>query len=115
MDAKSNKPTTYKLGGITGKGFMPGQSGNPNGHRKGVVNLAAHIRRHTRDGRDLVEFLVGIVNDDGQKADDRIKAIGILLDRGWGRPDASITLSSDGKPLLVVGNANGSTPTAPYP
>ncbi len=33
-DVGSNKPATYKLGGITGRGFMPGQSGNPNGRAK---------------------------------------------------------------------------------
>jgi hypothetical protein len=30
-------------GGSTGKGFRPGQSGNPSGKRKGSVSLAARI------------------------------------------------------------------------
>lgn len=30
----NSAPTTKLLGGITGKGFMPGQSGNPNGRPK---------------------------------------------------------------------------------
>lgn len=33
------------LGGITGKGFMPGVSGNPSGRPKGSVNLWARVRR----------------------------------------------------------------------
>ena len=32
-------------GGVTGKGFMPGQSGNPSGKRKGSVSLAATLAR----------------------------------------------------------------------
>ena len=31
MDNVENNEKTTKLGGITGKGFMPGQSGNPGG------------------------------------------------------------------------------------
>ena len=30
-NVENNEKTTKKLGGITGKGFMPGQSGNPGG------------------------------------------------------------------------------------
>ena len=34
-DVAHNEPATTKLlGGITGKGFMPGQSGNPTGRKK---------------------------------------------------------------------------------
>lgn len=32
---ENNKKTTKKLGGCTGKGFMPGKSGNPGGRPKG--------------------------------------------------------------------------------
>lgn len=33
QDVASNDAPTKKLGGITGKGFMPGQSGNPRGDK----------------------------------------------------------------------------------
>ena len=32
-------------GGITGKGFMPGVSGNPGGKKKGTVGIPAMLRR----------------------------------------------------------------------
>jgi hypothetical protein len=35
-----------RLGGITGKGFKPGQSGNPAGKRKGTVSLASALARN---------------------------------------------------------------------
>lgn len=34
-----------KPGGVTGKGFMPGKSGNPSGRRKGSVSLLAAMKR----------------------------------------------------------------------
>lgn len=41
---RQNNPPK-KLGGATGKGFMPGQCGNPKGHPKGQPNLRARINR----------------------------------------------------------------------
>jgi len=32
-------------GGVTGRGFLPGQSGNPSGRRRGSVNLATALAR----------------------------------------------------------------------
>ncbi|HNQ88087.1 MAG TPA: DUF5681 domain-containing protein [Verrucomicrobiota bacterium] len=37
---KSKRP-----GGVTGRGFMPGCSGNPSGRRKGVASVQAALRR----------------------------------------------------------------------
>ncbi len=34
-----------QLGGVTGKGFMPGQSGNPGGRPKGSVKISAGYER----------------------------------------------------------------------
>ncbi len=36
-NVENNEPSTKKLGGITGKGFKPGQSGNPGGRPKGTL------------------------------------------------------------------------------
>jgi len=46
----ANNTETTKLGGITGKGFMPGQSGNPSGRPKDT--LKAFIARELREMSD---------------------------------------------------------------
>lgn len=56
--ATATEPPTEKLpGGVTGKGWRPGQSGNPSGKAKG---MAAYAREVTRNGKDLVDFMVRV-------------------------------------------------------
>ena len=48
MDTEEKQPENNggKMeGGITGKGFRKGQSGNPAGHKKGVPNLVSRYRK----------------------------------------------------------------------
>lgn len=98
------------LGGITGKGFMPGQSGNPAGPAKGLVAVAKAL---THDGEDLSRFMWRVYKGmklgekeitklypkpDGTKAevvvkvkvyptvDQRMEAAIWLAERGWGKP-----------------------------
>ncbi len=81
-----------QLGGVTGKGFVPGVSGNPGGRPQG---LAAQIRKATHDGRTIREFMVAVAQ--GEKIDgrkprlaDRMDANKWLADRGWGKPVQSM-------------------------
>lgn len=51
MENVANNETNNKmLGGITGKGFMPGQSGNPSGRPKGTMK--DYLRRKFMDMPD---------------------------------------------------------------
>jgi hypothetical protein len=94
-----------RLGGITGKGFLPGTSGNPSGRSKGYRELLTLVREATHDGRTLVDFLVQVAEGKpvmGRKPTlaDRMRAIEILLDRGWGK--AIQRIDADQSPVTVI-------------
>jgi hypothetical protein len=64
-------------GGITGKGFLPGKSGNPGGRKRGAVNLTAQLKSRLtqEDAVAIVARLIGLA-----KAGD-LAAVKLLLDR----------------------------------
>lgn len=79
---------TKAPGGVTGKGFLPGRSGNPGGRPKG---LAEQVRRATHDGKMILDFMIAVARGakiDGRKPRlaDRMDANKWLADRGWGKP-----------------------------
>jgi hypothetical protein len=66
-------------GGITGKGFMAGRSGNPGGRPKGLAKATRELVGE--DGMPLVRFWLGIVGDEGARTADRLEASRLLADR----------------------------------
>jgi hypothetical protein len=81
--------------------WKPGQSGNPSGRPKGTRDLAGYVLETTDIGKELVDSLVSIARgvmpnvldqegssprkDEQVRPADQLKAIEILLDRGFGR------------------------------
>jgi len=64
-------------GGVTGKGFRPGRSGNPSGKRKGTVSLAAALVRNltAEDADAIAQRLISLA-----KGGD-VPALKLLFDR----------------------------------
>ena len=88
-------PNGKQLGGVTGKGFMPGKSGNPAGRTPLAVTLAQHFRDI---GSEIVDAATGWTRIDVairrlfmDAADGKSQATELILDRGWGK----ITLPID--------------------
>jgi len=80
-----------RLGGATGRGFMPGRSGNPAGRKKGIEALA---RQHTEAA---IKALVAALS----RPKEAVPAAIALLDRGWGKPVQAIT-APDGASSLML-------------
>lgn len=102
MVESNNGETTKLPGGITGKGFMPGQSGNPNGRPLG---LAALVRERTKDGQVPIDFLLDVLNGTVKrtKITHRIAAAEALLDRGYGKASQKLEHTGDeGGPIQWI-------------
>jgi hypothetical protein len=73
--------------------WQPGQSGNPAGRPKRGESLAEIVRRSV-DPHELVDTLLSIARSVGAKSSDRIAAVGLIMDRGWGKPLAQVEVTA---------------------
>jgi hypothetical protein len=72
MSTVENLPATTRPGGITGAGFLPGQSGNPGGRPKG---LARKVRAEVGDNGELiVAFMLRVLRDETERTPHRLEA-----------------------------------------
>lgn len=89
MAVENNAETGRRLGGVTGKGFVPGQSGNPGGRPRALARM---VREAVGEGADLIEFMAAVLKGDAKRLGvrvvslrDRIHAAEWLTDRGYGK------------------------------
>jgi len=112
--------------------WKPGQSGNPSGRPKGTRDLAGYVLEATGGGKELVDALICIARgvmpdvavqkgsrprkDQQVRPADQLKAIEMLLDRGFGRSPQQLDIAhsvtdrpfanlSDEMLMLLVENA----------
>ena len=79
------------LGGVTGRGFVPGQSGNPGGRPKG---LSRRVRELVGDdGTAIADFMYAVMVDEGARTSDSLEAARWLADRGFGRSPQDVELA----------------------
>jgi Family of unknown function (DUF5681) len=70
-------------------GWKPGQSGNPGGRPKAIVEVAAAAREHTLAA---IKILFEIASNVKATDSARVSAAVALLERGWGKAPATVTL-----------------------
>ena len=103
--------------------WKPGQSGNPSGRPKGTRDLAGYVLETTDGGKELVDALICIARgvmpnvaaqessrprkDQQVRSADRLKAIEMLLDRGFGRSPQQLDIahSVSDRPLESLSDA----------
>ena len=79
--------------------WQKGESGNPGGRPAGYGDLRELARTHTETA---VQTLVDIMCDSDAAPSARATAATGLLDRGWGRPEQTLTASVKGETYVDV-------------
>ena len=89
--------------------WKPGQSGNPSGRPRGTRDVAGYVLETTDGGKELVDALICIARgavpnlavqkgsrprkDQQVRPADQLKAIEMLLDRGFGRSPQQLDIA----------------------
>jgi hypothetical protein len=91
-----------KPGGVTGAGFLPGQSGNPKGRppTKGLLAaLKEAVAEVTPDGRTIEQVLVDELIEQALRGRRRLVAIAEIFDRLEGKPRQALDFNDITKQL----------------
>ncbi len=106
---KQPKNNEKLVGGITGKGWKKGQSGNPNGRPKSGFALNEYITElanvELEDKKTMLEAVVGKVYEEA--LDGNMTAISFLADRVLGKPSQQIGIKDVSDEPIKVFDIDG--------
>lgn len=100
MSLVENRRVTTQRGGVTGRGFQPGQSGNPGGRPKGLTRRVRELVGD--DGDAIAAFMYEVMADDAARTADRLEAAKWLADRGFGRAVQALEIDVNQYPTLDI-------------
>jgi hypothetical protein len=94
------KTTSTQRGGVSARGFLPGRSGTPGGRPKRVTKLIQTIQQQTRDGKELVDFMLLTFRSGPMRY--RMEAAHWPTERGFGEAPQTVEhMGEDGGPVSV--------------
>ena len=96
---KSTSPANRAIRGDEKTRFKPGQSGNPQGRPK--AQFGGYIRDETREGKELVDFMLSVFRNSKIHVTIRMEALKWLTDRGWGKVALPVGDGDDGLARLA--------------
>jgi hypothetical protein len=94
------KSTDKQRGGVTGRGFLPGQSGNPGGRRPGERQLLEKM--YGADGQSVYLRLEALRNHRRTPAKLKKEIDCFIIERLHGRPRQHVDVDATGDLLAMV-------------
>ena len=92
--------------------FKPGTSPNPGGRPKSLASL---VREQTKDGQELVRFMLGVLRGRKTPLRYRLEAAAWLADRGFGKALQQMELSGPGAEPLTIRIEYGESSALDHP
>ena len=96
----------YKPGGASGRGWLPGQSGNPHGRPKGARTIRERlVKMFGEDAHGLLEMLVQLSKSRNERV--RLSAVQTMLSYHSGLPTAFDPVSHPEALTVHIMDASG--------
>jgi hypothetical protein len=75
--------------------YQPGYNGTRFAAHAGLVKVARRLRKATKDGKEVCDFLLGIMRDPKIRTHMRVQAAELILAYAYGKPRETIELVDD--------------------
>src|SRR4030095_3694 len=78
--------------------YQPGTNGSPRfatGHHAGLAQVSRRLRKTTKKGKEVCDFLVGVMRDPAVRMHVRVQAAELILAYSYGKPRETIEFVDD--------------------